>query len=254
MSLRSASLPPTSPSRPNDGPARGMRRPRRRSVTTLLVAALGIAAALVVPAQSAGAAGPHCVYTPVLPSKVTVGQSVVGMTARLKVSGAGCAADLDVSTQLVHSTDSYFLLWDDTSPDVESVFAFEVKPGTYRTTAGDCLAFDNDFNELTCTVRPASTVIKFGARPRITAARAKSVVTIHALATRYDDFSGYSATTAKVSIQRYANGAWHTIHTGTASGRAGLTWRYRHAARAKYRVVSAETTTAFAGTSATVTS
>jgi hypothetical protein len=224
----------------------------RRSVTVLLAAAVAIGGLLAGSTRSAHAAGTQCVYTPVLPSKITVGQSVVGLTARLKISGTGCGADFDVSTQLVHSTDSYFLWWDKATPDVESVYAFEVKPGTYRTTARKCNAYDNDFNDLSCTVGAASTVIKFGARARITAARSKSLVTINAVATRYNDYYGYRATTARVSIQRYANGAWHAIHTGTASGRAGLTWKYHHAARARYRVISAETATPFAGTSATV--
>lgn len=204
-------------------------------------------------APSTAAATPQCTFAPMLPKRISVGQSVVELRAGIKISGdSACPTDFQVSVHLVHGKDDYFLDWDKTQPDVESIYDFEVQPGTYRTTAGDCLAFDADFNELTCNVSSASTVIKFAAHPKISITRKNSKLTFAVRATRWGATSSSTPMTATVRLQRLVNGAWHTVHTGTARGRAGYVWTHTYPKAARYRVVSSETSSAFAGTSKSV--
>lgn len=225
-----------------------------RKIAAALAAAAASAAIVLGPSAPALAA-PQCIFTPQLPARISVGQDVVGMTAKIRVQGSGCAQDMDVDTQLVHSTDSFYLMWDSTKPDVESVYAYEIVPGIYRTTASTCYAYDSDYNELSCTVKPASTEIKFAGHAALRVSRDGARVTFHALAARYDDFAGSKRMTDKVSIQRLSRGTWRTIHTAIAKAgeKRGYSWTYRHRSKAKYRAVSAETSAAFAGTSHTVT-
>jgi hypothetical protein len=101
-------------------------------------------------------------------------------------------------------------------------------------------------------VTTASTVIKFAAHPRMSIVRKKSKLTFTVRATRYGANSPSTAMTARVSIQRLTSGKWRTVHTATAKGRAGYTWSHVYPKTARYRVVSAETAAAFAGTSSSV--
>jgi len=223
----------------------------RRSLISLLAATLSIGGLAVLAPDAAATA--QCIFTPVLPKRVVINQAVVGMHAALKISGdSRCATDLSVTTHLVHSTDEYFLLWDSRQDDVESVYDWGVAPGTYRTTGGDCTVWDADFNELTCTVASAATVIKFAAHPKLRIVRKGSKLTFTARATRYGPLSAATPMTASVRIQRLSATGWHTVHTATAKGRAGYTWAHTYSKTARYRVVSAETSAAFAGTSASI--
>lgn len=227
-----------------------MSRPTRwivAAATTLLTAPL-----LVFSTASASARAAQCVYTPHFPSRVKVGQNVVGLTGRIRISGSGCASDFDANTQLVRGTDSYMFDWDSRNPDHESVYDWEVKPGRYRTAASDCYAFDNNFNERSCTVRSASTVIKFASRALLQATRHKSVLTFHAIAKQYYEFDGYKGTAQPVAIQRLVNGRWRRIHLATTSKKSGYTWTCRHRARARYRAITLETSRAFGDVSPAV--
>lgn len=219
------------------------------AVVALSVAVVGLQAL----APSAAQATPRCTFTPVLPKRVSVGQSVVGLRVPLRVDGGqACRANPDVSTQLVHGTDSYFLWWLDSKPDVESVYAGSIRPGRYRTTASDCDAYDANVNSLSCGVRSATTVIKFAGHPRLAATRRKSVVTLTVRTKHFAPYRGSVFTKARVAIQRYRNGRWHTVHTARAAGRKGYTWRCHHRKRARYRAVSFATSSTFGGRSSAI--
>jgi hypothetical protein len=222
-----------------------------RRLTALAVATFAIPATIAVSTAPASATA-QCVFTPKPPARISIGQSVVGMTTRLAVNDPDCATDFDASTQLVHGTDSYYLMWDTSKPDVESVYADEIVPGTYRTTANDCSAYDADYNELSCSLTNASTVIKFASRTTVTIRRTGATVTFAVRSKRYSDYYGFAGAVAPVAIQRYGNGAWHTIHTATTTRSKGASWSYRRAGSAKYRAITAETNAAFSSTSATI--
>lgn len=213
------------------------------SVPTMMIATDG-------PASAAA----QCVFTPKPPARISVGQTVVGMTTPLAASNPACKSDFDASTQLVHGTDSYYLMWYNANPDVESVYASEIVPGIYRTTANYCDAMnDATYATYSCAIANASTVIKFASRTTWTVSRRSATVTFVVHSKRYFDYTGFAGVIAPIAIQRYGNGAWHTIHTARTTRSTGAAWSYRHAARAKYRAVTAETGLAFASYSATVT-
>ncbi|SHG97218.1 hypothetical protein SAMN05443575_2987 [Jatrophihabitans endophyticus] len=222
----------------------------RRSSTILLsavLAAAGLQATVADPATAAAT----CTYRPVMPKRISVGQSVTELRAPLAVSGPADCQDISVTAQLVHGSDSYFLWWTSTKAEVESVYASSVSPGTYRTTAEDCDSYDADYNELSCTVTRTATVIKFAGRPTLSAKRSKTTLTLTARTARYAEYEGSKAMTAKISIQRLTGKKWKTIRRTTAKG-GHYTYRLRARAAARYRVVSAETATAFAATSRSV--
>jgi hypothetical protein len=163
-----------------------------------------------------------------------------------------CTPNMSVTAQLVHRTDSYFLMWDKLQPDVESVYAWEIVQSTYRTTASDCSAYDSNYNDYSCSVASASTVIKFASRTALSVQRQGSTVTFVVRSKRYSDFNGFAGVATPVRVQRYGNGAWHTIHQATTSRAAGTTWSYRHVGRAKYRAITLESAKAFASTSPSI--
>lgn len=230
--------------------------PRLRVGLAILTAAACCVPLLTVASTTtAGADTPDCTYTPVLPSRVVVKQDVVGLKVPVKVSGgAECSANFNASIHLVHGRDSFLLNWDETSTtDNESVYAFEVVAGAYNTAAPDCMAYSADFETTyTCSVEPASTVIKFAQHVRIKAARHHKLVSISVVTYSYSAF-GNKRIGDTVSIQRQrSNGSWTTIHTGKTTSKRGYVWTYRYAGKATYRAMSTETKASFGGTSLTV--
>jgi hypothetical protein len=227
-----------------------------QSRTARRIAAVA-AAVLTVPTTLAISTGPasaaaQCVFTPKPPARITIGQDVVGMRTPLRVNRSMCAPNMSVDTELVHGTDSYMLMWDNLQPDVESVYAWEIVPGTYRTTANDCSAYDNNFNDYSCSVTNASTVIKFASRTSLSVQRGGSTVGFAVRSKRYSDFNGFAGAATPIRIQRYGNGAWHTIRSATTSRAGRTSWSYRHSGRAKYRAVTPESAKAFASTSTSI--
>lgn len=226
-----------------------------KRLIALLALAIAAACAVALTPAAAASAATGCTFTPVLPSRVVINQDVKGLTAKLRPR-AGCPAlngyTLLAETYLVHTTDSYWLMWDETlRPDVESVYAFTVRPGTYRTTASSCDLYDPDFNVVPCSVSGASTVIKFAGRPKLAVTRSGRKRIFHARATRYTA-NGWAATTATVRIQRLVGGRWRTVHTAVAEGRSGYTWTHRYSKVARYRALQPETSATFPATSGTV--
>jgi hypothetical protein len=232
---------------------------KRRLFASVIGIACAMPAFLAIPASTADGATPDCVYTPKLPAKIVVNQDVVGMKARLATAaapGVDCRSNFSVSIHLVHSTDSYFLNWDDTgtATDNESVYAFEIVPGVYRTTSdGDCYAMSSDYEtQYTCAVGADSTVIKFASHTKLTATRTKKApkdVTFTVRTTRYAA-TGLQHQASRVAIQRYSHGKWHTVHTGTTKAKTGAyTWTHRYVKKAKYRAVAQQTRAAFGSTS-----
>lgn len=235
---------------------------KRRLFTSLSAIACGVSLLVALPTSSAGATTTDCVYTPKLPAKIAVNQAVVGMRARLATASgaaADCTSNFSVSIHLVRSTDSFFLSWDDagTATDNESVYAFEVVPGVYRTASdGDCFAASADFEtEYTCSIGAARTVIKFSSHTKLAVSRTKrspNSVTFTVRTTRYSA-TGNTNQSAKVAIQRYSSGRWHTVHTAITNAKTGAyTWTHKYAKKAKYRAVTQETRAAFASTSTAV--
>ncbi len=224
----------------------------RRSLT-LSAATVLVAAGLQVAGSTAADAAATCTYRPVLPSRIAVNQSVVGLRAQLAISGpAACRSGLSVSTHLVHGTDDNFLWWTDTQPLSETIYAYSVVPGVYRTTASDCMSYDADFNQFSCSVSGAATMIKFGGRATLAAKRTGKKVTLTARTGRFEAFSGSAATSTRISIQRLSGRTWKTIKKATTRGTKGYSWTFTKKASARYRVVAAENGVAFAATSRSV--
>jgi hypothetical protein len=226
---------------------------KTRLLAILAAAACCAPLLTVTPMTTAGAVTPDCTFTPVLPKRISVGQSVVGVKVPLKVNGDGCTADMMVSTSLVRHRSSHPLMWTMAGqPDTLRIYASLWAAGRYRTTAGDCLVFDSDFDQLTCTVIPASTVVKFTGHVRIKATRHDKLVTFAVVATSYSP-NGNKRIGNRVIIQRQRpNGSWKTIHSGHTTNRRGYVWTYKHAAPATYRAVSANTVSTFLGRSKAV--
>ena len=234
----------------------------RRCLSVVVSVAVAAAGLVMAGESTAAATSVQCLYTPKLPAKVSVGQTVVGMRVPVTITakaGAACGANFDASVSLVHGNDSYLLAWDNADrTDRESVYAFEIVPGTYRTAGdSDCLSLTANYeNRYSCAVASAHTVIKFAGRVGLAAKRLtgknKHKVKFSVHARRYSDY-GKGYLTDTVRIQRYSGGKWHTIHKATAHGAKGYTWTYTKKAKAKYRAVSSETAKSFAGTSKTVT-
>ncbi|GAB2477002.1 hypothetical protein [Jatrophihabitans fulvus] len=230
----------------------------RRHLTpiSLLTSLVTAAAGLTLATATDAAAAATCTYKPVLPKRVVVGQTVVGLRVPLSVVGpAACRNDnMSASTQLVRGKDSYFLSWlFSTAPDTQSVYAFTIVPGTYRTTASTCSAYDADYNALSCTMTAASTVIKFGGKPRLTASRSGSKVKLHARAARFDDFDDTKAVTAPVALQQLnAKGKWVTLRRATATASRGYTWTFNRTKKYRYRIVQREVGSTFGANSRSV--
>jgi len=234
---------------------------RTAGTATASVLLLAGMSAAFAPAP-AGADAVDCAYTVSLPKAVTVKQAVVGLTATLaatSTTGADCTAEFDVATHLVHGTDDEMFDWGESNPttDTETLYAIEVVPGTYTTAAGTCYATSADFTDTyTCTVADTSTVIKFSSATRLTLKRTKKAprdVAFTVRSTRFSEF-GAANQAARVSIQRYSAGEWHTIHTAKTDAKTGAyTWIHKYPTKAKYRAVSATTAAAWASTSRTTT-
>jgi hypothetical protein len=174
-------------------------------------------------------------------------------------AGAACTRNFLVSADLVRGDDSYSMSWsDDAKTDTQTVYPFEIHPGTYKLTSPDCDAWTTDFSQsYSCSVTAGSTVIKFAGHARLSAKRLtganRSKVRFTAVATRANADYGTSPVTTTASLQMYVgHGHWRTIHTATARGSHGWVFTYRRAPKATYRLVTAETAASFAGRSATV--
>lgn len=217
--------------------------------------ATALAAALLSPAD-AQAAPSSCTFKPVLPGRISVGQSVVGIRVPLTYSNPECAANFFASADLVHGNDDQFLSWTDTDRvDTMSVYASEISPGHYVTTAEDSSAYDADYNTIPSSMQAAGTIIKFTGRDAISVTRtSSSTVKISVSTARYVPYYGFSrAGRLPVSIQQYnpTSKAWQTIMRATSNTSGGFSYSHTFRTAASYRVSTSETTNAFATTSGT---
>jgi hypothetical protein len=229
------------------------RLPRPISIAAAFVVLAG-SAAVVAPTTS-DAATAQCAYTPKPPATLSVGQSVVGMTVPLAITGTDCTSNYSASVHLVHSANSFFLDWSDSSPtDNVTVYDFDVTPGTYTTAAPDCFAASGDYEtEYTCAVTPAKTVIKFTGHTGFTATRHGKTVALYVKTSRYYPGEGFAPIGDTITFQSLVKGVWHTIGRATTTASKGYTWNHTAPTKASYRVIMSEYSNAFAATSATRT-
>lgn len=226
---------------------------KKRSLAAAFTAALALAALTPGVAQAAPSS---CSFKPVLPGRISIGQSVVGVRVPLTYSNPSCATNFLASTHLVHGGDEQFLSWDDSARvDTMTVYDFEVNPGHYVTTASESDAYDADYNTIPSSLQAAGTIIKFTGRNAISVTRTSgATVKISVSTARYVPFDGFSrAGRLPVSIQQYnpTSKAWQTILHATTNTSGGFSYSHTVRTVASYRVTTAESTSAFGTTSGT---
>jgi hypothetical protein len=214
-------------------------------------------AAAVSPAAAGADTGPTglCTFKPVLPSRVSIGQAVVGLNVRLAYNDPNCATTaFNASAYLVHGVDSPFLNWNETSKvDNLTLYASEISPGHYVTTAGSTTCYAPDFSyAIPSQFLNAGTVIKFTGRVNMGVARNGSTVTVSTRTIRFVPYDGFHvAGGIIVNIQRYnpTTRVWQTIKRATTNSVGGYVFSYTNKTVAKYRVVTDESAAAFSATS-----
>jgi hypothetical protein len=210
---------------------------------------LAIGSAAVVTGEPAAAAA-QCRFAPAPPKRLAIGRNAVRLRVGIRVHGVrGCAGKMIVSTHLVHRKDDHYLSWLNTKPDVAKVYAGAFVPGRYRSQRSSCTAYDANSHRLSCTVSRTSIVIKYSGRAQFGVTRHGSILRFRVRARQFMAYQGYRPVLDHVAVQRRAGHRWVTIHRGIAPTRTGLTWRYRHSARATYRAISAGTRRTFAAVS-----
>jgi hypothetical protein len=237
---------------------------------TIFVAGISLLLVVAFATPAAEAAKPavvdptSCVYRPLFPARISVDQAIVAPRIGISANDPACtAAGLNwfVNTELVRGSDSLFYAWDDSAAtDAESIFSFEVVPGTYAMVGADSDVYDaSDFSvDIASSVTDVSTVIKFTGRVGLTATRSKNVVTLRAQTVRWSTGSSWiPAASTVVDFERWINGTktvaahWQTFQRVRANGAGQAQFHYTNAKPMRYRLVSEDTTQAFGSATGT---
>lgn len=220
----------------------------RRLIGLVCTAVLAAAACVAVTAVPAAAAA-QCTYVPKPPARLAVNRNKRTLTVRLAVrGGSNCTYNMNASTYISHGKDDYYFSWFNTKPRSATVYGGAIVPGRYRTNRTSCYAYTPASRRLSCSVAPASVLIKYAARAGLAVSRAGARVRFTARASHFVAYRGFRPVEHKVAIQRLDGGRWRTIHVQTAP-LSGYRWSYRHRAAAKYRALSWGTVRDFAATS-----
>jgi hypothetical protein len=150
-----------------------LRRLRTVAVTVLMTAGLGVATA---PTASAA---PTCEYFTDLPARVTIDRP----TVRVPLTLQGCAGYLDWAAADVYGPAGLndIVMWDGVRTEYWYLYDWDTLPGVYDTNDGTGYATGG----LDATWRGDSTVVRYGTRAGVSAARSGNRVTVTAAATRY---------------------------------------------------------------------
>jgi hypothetical protein len=198
----------------------------------------------------------------VFPARISIGQAVVAPSVRLTANNAACLSagiHYEVDTTLVHGADSTFYDWSETSPtDAETLYAWQIAPGTYSTVGGHAFAYDSDFNEISTALTRTTTVVKFTGRAGMSLSRAGQRVTIRASAVHWTASDRWtSAPGTVVDFQRWLNGTpgiaahWQTFQRVRTNSAGAASFTYTKAIRMRYRIVTEDTASTFGYATAT---
>lgn len=239
------------------------------TIASSVLTACSMLMAFASPSLAAAAALPaSCDYTLVAPSRVVMNVYEKQFSTHVTVPSNeavcltntydwGASADLDMD----HNGCAKYLgcnyVWDYQQPGLSFEVRAGFKPATDKWTDPGCYAFTktSDHTDIPCTFHTHTITIKYASRPKLSVTRSGSKVTFQARAVRFTqkNLGTWIPESTSLSVQRLVKSTWVTIHTATpTNAKLGYTWSTTDKSSASYRLVSAPTSAAFAGTSSTV--